>query len=126
MNYSFSGFVYYETDCYYQLRNPYIPINVENPTLYQKWQRNLTGEGREEREESCKNFFEVFDKVSSRKRLSKEEEEISYRDSELLCSDISRERKRIGGNWAIAGVLLRKKDRDNCRWKYRIFISIKE
>ena len=61
-----------------------------------------------------------------RKKLSKEEEEISYRDSEMLCSDISRERKRIGGDWAIAGVLLRKKDRDICRWRYRIFLSIKE
>merc|ERR550517_1516682 len=43
------GFVYYEADCFCQLRNPYIPPDVANPTLQQMLQRNLTGPGREER-----------------------------------------------------------------------------
>merc|ERR1719412_3248094 len=43
------GFVYYEGDCFSQLRNPYIPPDVENPSLAAAKQRKLVGEGRKER-----------------------------------------------------------------------------
>merc|ERR1719471_2519858 len=45
------GFVYYEMDCFFALRNPYIPPVGDNPTMLSEEQRNLTGEGREEREQ---------------------------------------------------------------------------
>ena len=38
------GFVYYEADCFFELRNPYIPPDVENPTLATRMQRKLIGE----------------------------------------------------------------------------------
>ena len=41
----FSGFVFYEGDCYMGLKNPYIPLNVEDPSLAQKLQKNLFGDG---------------------------------------------------------------------------------
>ena len=51
------GFVYYEGDCFAGLRNPYIPLDVENPSLAQIRQKELVGEGIEERRElgRCRN-----------------------------------------------------------------------
>ena len=43
------GYVYYEGDCFFRLRNPYIPPNVENPSLAATKQRRLVGEGTKER-----------------------------------------------------------------------------
>ena len=43
------GYVYYEVDCFGGARNPYIPLDVPNPTMVQECQRPLIGEGREER-----------------------------------------------------------------------------
>ena len=47
------GYVYYEGDCFTGLRNPYIPADVENPSMAQMRQRMLVGEGMEERREVC-------------------------------------------------------------------------
>ena len=35
------GFVYYEADCVMNHSNPYIPVDVENPTMYQVLQKHL-------------------------------------------------------------------------------------
>ena len=37
------GFVYYEADCFLHLKNPYIPLTAENPTLAQIRQKILKG-----------------------------------------------------------------------------------
>ena len=39
------GYVYYEGDCFFNLKNPYIPPDVENPSVAQVKQRKLVGEG---------------------------------------------------------------------------------
>ena len=109
------GFVYYEEDCFHQLRNPYIPLSAENPTMEQEYQRNLTGQGREEREQVCKKSGQAFEKLLKNQKLSKIEEEYFDQQYNLLCGDISRERLRIGGDWVIAGVLLTKHHRDLIR-----------
>ena len=49
------SYVYYEADCFFFLRNPYIPADVENPSLAQTMQRMLVGEGLEERREVCQH-----------------------------------------------------------------------
>ena len=46
------GFVYYEADCFFGLRNPYILPDVENPTMAQGRQRKLVGEGAAERKQT--------------------------------------------------------------------------
>ena len=44
------GFVYYEGDCFFGLRNPYIPPDTaENPSIATRLQRKLVGEGAAER-----------------------------------------------------------------------------
>ena len=43
------GFVYYEADCFGSMRNPYVPLDVEDPSMAQFNQKNLRGPGMEER-----------------------------------------------------------------------------
>ena len=113
---TFPGFVYYETDCFGQLRNPFIPLDVEDPTLYQENQRNLTGEGREERENACKDIGKAFDKILKFwKKLNKEDYDSLEKFYKLLCEDISSQRTRVGGDWVVAGVVLQKHQRDLIR-----------
>ena len=58
------GFVFYEGDCFWGLRNPYIPPNVPEASCAQLNQRRLVGEGAEERQEMAnkvnKAFFGLF------------------------------------------------------------------
>ena len=109
------GFVYYEEDCFHQLRNPYIPLTADNPTMEQEYQRNLTGQGRQERQEVCQKSVHAFEKLLRKEKLSKAEEEYFDKHYTLLCEDIARQRQRIGGHWVIAGVILSKHDRDLIR-----------
>ena len=48
------GYVYYEFDCWMRLKNPYLPLDVHNPTMMQDTQRNLSGEGKAERQQAVK------------------------------------------------------------------------
>ena len=36
-----NGYVYYEADCFGMLKNPYIPLDVENPSMYQLKMKSL-------------------------------------------------------------------------------------
>ena len=42
-----SGFVYYEADCAFSCLNPYVPVDVENPTLAGFLQKPVKGIGIE-------------------------------------------------------------------------------
>ena len=55
----FEGFVFYEADCFGQLRNPYIPVTAEDATLSQLRQKLLSGPGLEERREVVTAMREV-------------------------------------------------------------------
>jgi len=106
------GFVYYETDCFFSLKNPYIPLDVENPTLMQAMQRPLKGEGLETRRDICQKAVKAFMKFMAG------EEPVSNLTSdyfEMLGKDIYKERKRIGGDWAVAGVAVNREMRDLMR-----------
>ena len=54
------GFVYYECDCFFNGKNPYIPPHVENPSVTQLRQRRLVGEGAEERRKLNEKVGNVF------------------------------------------------------------------
>ena len=43
------GYVYYEADNFAGMKNPYVPVDVENPSMAQFNQKKLKGEGLEER-----------------------------------------------------------------------------
>ena len=54
------GFVFYEGDCFWSLRNPYIPPNVPEASLAQLKQKKLVGMGAEERQEMSNKVNKVF------------------------------------------------------------------
>merc|ERR1719309_127103 len=106
------GYVYYEADCFGSCRNPYISPNVENPSMAQISQKPLKGEGIAERREICKKIMEFFDQLIEGKETNKELLKTYYK---AQCDDILQERKRIGGDWAIAAVTLTREVRDLVR-----------
>ena len=103
-------------DCFADLRNPFLPLDVENPSVYHKKQRNLTGEGREERRNAKKNFGKAVEKMLHPfKMMKKEDDEAIEKFYELVCEDITTQRTRVGGDWVAAGVILNKHIRDLIR-----------
>ena len=105
------GYVYYEADCFGGLRNPYIPLDAENPSLAQVNQKTLKGEGEKERSE----FLMKLGKEEAKMFTGDYDKELFAEYFELLCGDIKRERARLGGDWAIAHVILTRDYRDQIR-----------
>jgi len=106
------GYVYYEADCFTRCKNPYIPTNVEDPSIAQVRQRSLVGEGVEKRKEVLKKTATLWQQLLTGQEYSKEDLKMFY---EALSEDIAIERKRIGGDWAVAGVAMNKEVRDIIR-----------
>ena len=109
------GFVYYEVDCFLQLRNPFIPLDVPNPTMMQDSQRVLEGEGRDERKAVCDRISGLWQKCVALQELRCEEWNEMERYHSLLCEDIRSQRRRIGGDWALAGCVPHRRMRDRVR-----------
>ena len=107
-----AGYVYYEADCFNNCKNPYIPPHVDNPTLAQGLQKPLVGEGLEQRREVCRKVTDEFQKILAGKDFDRKIAEEFYGN---MCNDILRERKRIGGDWVIAGVALTQEFRELIR-----------
>merc|ERR1719391_1805143 len=106
------GYVYYEGDCFFGLRNPYIPPDVENPTMATRLQRKLIGEGVKERKAICDKAVKQWEAMLEGKEVDEAVLEAMYRE---MCKDIARERARLGGDWAIAVVLHSQRIRDFVR-----------
>ena len=96
-------YVYYEADCFGASKNPYIPLDVENPSMAQMNQKPLKGPGSDERRTVMKKVQAVWGDLMQGKDYEKEPLLEYYR---LMAEDIAREKKRIGGDFAIAHVLL--------------------
>jgi len=96
------GYVYYEADCFMGLKNPYVPLDSDNPSMAQLYQKVLKGPGMEERQSVVKNFQVVFGDLMAGNQCDKEGLFTFYRH---MAADIKREQKRIGGDFAIANIL---------------------
>merc|ERR550517_909011 len=107
-----NGFIYYEGDCFFGLRNPYIPADVESPSLHQTKQRKLVGEGVKERKAICDASVKQWEAMLQGKEADVGALEAMYRE---MCKDIARERARLGGDWAIATVIHSQSMRDFVR-----------
>ena len=106
------GFVYYEGDCFSGCRNPYIPPDVPEPTLAQDTQSRLVGEGIKERKEVVSKAHAEFDAMLKGKEHDVRKIEDFYR---AMCQDISRERRRLGGDWVVAMLVPTRLTRDTVR-----------
>ena len=79
------GFVFYEGDCFWSLRNPYIPPNVPEASLAQLNQKKLVGKGVEERQEmSNKVNKEVLNMLGGKEY----DERVIERGFRMLCANI--------------------------------------
>jgi len=106
------GYVYYEGDCFTSCRNPYIPGEVPDPSMAQVNQRPLKGEGLAERSKICKKANDMVMGVYKGEEFNSKIMKEYYN---AMCADILSERKRIGGDWAIAAVTLTREMRDHIR-----------
>ena len=106
------GYVYYEGDCFFGLRNPYIPPDVENPSLAQAKQRKLVGEGDVERKKMVEGVTTQYKAMMKGDAWDSEVLDEGMRE---MFRDIAKERARLGGDWAIAGVLFSSKMREIAR-----------
>ena len=107
------SFVFYEGDCFFGLRNPYIPSDVPEASMAQFKQRKLVGEGAKERQELAIRVNNEFMKMFSGEVCNDTVIEEGYKE---MCSNIRQERARMGGDWAVCCVLLTRKIRDIVRW----------
>jgi len=106
------GYVYYEADCFGACKNPYIPVDVPNPSMAVMHQKPLKGDGLEERAEAIRKSSTFFFDMMAGKEYDIEMAKEFYG---LMSEDIKRERKRIGGDWAIAAVTLSRDLRNHIR-----------
>ena len=90
----------------------YVPLDVDNPTMAQINQKNLAGPGKEERQAMIQRTMTIWEDMMTGKEYNTELELEFYKH---LALDIKSEKKRIGGNFAIATVLLKKSTREVMR-----------
>jgi len=101
------GYVYYEADCFASMKNPFVDLNSENPTMDQMKQNFLKGKGAAERSAMIKGCSETWGKVMTGER-DENTDKVLVQFYGAMCEDIKMLKKRIGGNWAIANVVLNK------------------
>jgi len=97
------GYVYYEADCFMAFKNPYVPLDVPNPSMAQMYQKTLKGSGMEERQAAVKKSQAVWGDLMAGNDYDREIMLEFYRH---MAGDIASEKKRIGGDFAVAHVLL--------------------
>ena len=106
------GYVYYEGDCFFGLKNPYIPPDVEGDLTGQMKQRKLVGEGAVERKAVVDRSNQQWEARLGGGQWDVDAMEAGYIQ---MFEDISRERARLGGDWAVACVLDSRRVRDRAR-----------
>lgn len=108
------GFVYYEADAFGLLLNPFNTLESDNPSLATSSQRVLKGPGAEERVKITRTAMPIFQKifVGEMEALDMEAMGAYYA---AMARDIKIQRERIGGDWAVAHVVLYKEWRDIMR-----------
>ena len=106
------GYVYYEADCFASMKNPYVDLNVDNPSLASIKQKNLKGPGADERMEMLGKTTDMWMELLAGKEADMNLVKMYYTH---MAADIGSEKKRIGGDFAIAHVILFKEIRDKMR-----------
>ena len=100
------GYVYYEGDCFMHLLNPYIPLDVEDPTNQYVMQAPLKNYP-EKAVKAVLTFYEIL------KKYQEPDEESSLAYYGELAKNVDHEWKRIGGeNWVVGQAVSTRKCRD--------------
>ena len=109
-----NGYVYYEADCFGMTVNPFVDPNVEEPTLAIAKQTPLKGVSKEV-VSALKSATEVWKQMEQGifDKDAIEKECLPF--YEVMGKDITKQFKRLGGNWAIAQVIFSRNQRDFLR-----------
>ena len=97
------GYVYYEADCFGGLKNPFVPLDVADPSMAMLQQKVLKGPGMKERQAMMGGVRDVWSDMLQGKDYDRELFADFFR---LMAGDILSQKRRIGGDWAIAMVLM--------------------
>lgn len=108
------GFVYYEGDCFPKLKNPYIPLDAAGSlsSAAPNKQKPLKGPGMKERAAVAQIYKEACGRIMQGQPCNTDELKKFYT---AMATDILNEKKRIGGNWAVAHMILQREVRDHLR-----------
>jgi len=108
-----AGFVYYEGDCFWLHLNPYVPKDATEPTLSAMAQNFLKGVSQE-RLDACASAEQDFEDLMQGKNCHQKKLFDLYT---IMANDIAKERKRMGGDWAVAQAVPTRVLRDHIRTK---------
>ena len=102
-------FVYYEGDGFARLRNPYVPLDVDEPSLAVDKQPKVRGLSKEDLE-----TFPAVEKLYSEDlpKGDNSNQESVFPFFKALSKDIASEKKKIGGDWVVAFAAPTRKIRD--------------
>jgi len=105
------GFVYYEGDCFFDHKNPYLPLTKNSAIdelLAAKHLKDVPNEITAALARSGKEW----------KKLMEGREDYDVSESMgLMCENILKERKRVGGDWVVAFAVTTRKLRDMIKEK---------
>ena len=106
------GYVYYEADSFAMLKNPFNDLSADNPTMNQVKMKFLKGKGAKERAQLMKSCEKLWQQVMAGAEYDVQELNKYYI---ALAEDIKKNKERIGGDWAIAHVILNDSARAEMR-----------
>ena len=106
-----ADYVYYEADAFLHHVNPYVPLDVAEPSLATATQNFMKGVSQERIDVVADTLPGLLD-LCQGKEYDFEKTAEFYT---FLCKDIAREHKRIGGDFAIANAVPTRKFRDHIR-----------
>ena len=106
-----ANYVYYEADAFMNHANPYVSTDVDDPTIAMLSQNFLKGLPQERIDAVADGLDELI-KMTEGAEYDMDKAWSFYK---AISDDITKERKRIGGNFAIAQIVPKRAIRDRIR-----------
>ena len=104
-----SGFVFYEGDCFYMLKNPYIPLDAKEPSVEMAKQNHVKGTPKST-VENVKIAWDFY--LEDLPKGDKSNQEKTFPFFRLMAQDILSEKAKIGGDWVVTDAIPTRKIRD--------------
>ena len=108
------NYVYYEADAFLWHLNPYIPPDVDESSRENLLDQNILKGVSQERLDVCSKGLSQIVLMCQGLKYDTDKVRELYT---IMCQDITKEQKRIGGNWAVAQAIPTRLLRDHIRSK---------
>ena len=105
------GHVYYEAACFMTQLNPYISLDVPEPSLAQMDQKCITGYSRE----TLITIFQGMDEFPKLMECKEYDVELMKTWYSEMAKDILKEKNKFGGSWAVAQAVPSREFRETIR-----------